>query len=123
ECVRVFRERMGKFKARFVQGSGRLDALSPLAVLDRGYSIVHKIPEEKLVKDTNSLDLGHLFPIPFPRAKRFGGSRERNEMKLARILGIAIALLPFFESYSFGRPAAKTSATKPIEIAQGDIVE
>ena len=44
-------------------------------------------------------------------------------MKLARILGIAIALLPVFDSYSFGRPAAKTSATKPIEISQGDIVE
>jgi murein DD-endopeptidase MepM/ murein hydrolase activator NlpD len=44
-------------------------------------------------------------------------------MKLARILGIGIALLPVFDSYSFGRPAAKTSATKPIEIFQGDIVE
>ena len=44
-------------------------------------------------------------------------------MKLARILGIGIALLPVFDSYSFGRPAAKTSATKPIEISQGDIVE
>ncbi|HVH91103.1 MAG TPA: hypothetical protein VM783_06945, partial [Candidatus Acidoferrum sp.] len=44
-------------------------------------------------------------------------------MKLVRILGIGIALLPVFDSYSFGRPAAKTSATKPIEISQGDIVE
>jgi hypothetical protein len=44
-------------------------------------------------------------------------------MKLVRILGIAIALLPLFDDYSFGRPAAKASGTKPIEIFQGDIVE
>jgi len=44
-------------------------------------------------------------------------------MKLARILGIAIALLPLFDGYSFGRPAVKASGTKPTEIFQGDIVE
>ena len=44
-------------------------------------------------------------------------------MKLVRILGIAIALLPFFDGYSSGRSAAKTSGTKPTEIFQGDIVE
>jgi Peptidase family M23 len=44
-------------------------------------------------------------------------------MKLARILGIAIALLLFLDGYSFGRPAGKGSGTKPTEIFQGDIVE
>jgi murein DD-endopeptidase MepM/ murein hydrolase activator NlpD len=44
-------------------------------------------------------------------------------MKLARVLGIAIALLPLFDGYSFGRPAAKASGTKPTEIFQGDIAE
>jgi murein DD-endopeptidase MepM/ murein hydrolase activator NlpD len=44
-------------------------------------------------------------------------------MKLVRILGIAIALLPLFDGYSFGRPAGKLAAPNTIEIFQGEIVE
>jgi len=44
-------------------------------------------------------------------------------MKLARILAIAMALLPLLDGYSFGRPATKASGTKSTEIFQGDIVE
>ena len=69
DLVRRFRDRMRQVKDRFVQGGGRLDALSPLAVLDRGYSIVHKIPEEKLVKDTTSLDLGDFLRVTFAKGK------------------------------------------------------
>ena len=60
---------MRQVKDRFVQEGGRLDALSPLAVLDRGYSIVHKIPEEKLVKDTTSLDIGDFLRVTFAKGK------------------------------------------------------
>ena len=69
DLLRRFRDRMRQVKDRFVQGGGRLDALSPLAVLDRGYSIVHKIPEEKLVKDTTSLDLGDFLRVTFAKGK------------------------------------------------------
>nr|NIT14655.1 hypothetical protein [Candidatus Dadabacteria bacterium] len=35
--------------------SSRLDALSPLKVLDRGYSITQKLPENKVIKDSKDL--------------------------------------------------------------------
>ena len=44
-------------------------------------------------------------------------------MTIARVLGIALALLLLFDGRSFGRPAAKVPATKPLEVFQGDIVE
>jgi murein DD-endopeptidase MepM/ murein hydrolase activator NlpD len=44
-------------------------------------------------------------------------------MKLARIMAITIALLSLLAGYSFGRPVAKASGTKPTELFQGDIVE
>jgi len=69
DLVRRCRDRIRQLKNRLVQGGGRLDALSPLAVLDRGYSIVHKIPEEKLVKDTTSLDLGDFLRVTFAKGK------------------------------------------------------
>ena len=69
DLVRRWRDRIRQFKDRLVQGGGRLDALSPLAVLDRGYSIAHKIPEEKLVKDTASLDVGDFLRVTFAKGK------------------------------------------------------
>jgi len=69
DLVRRWRDRIRQLKDRLVQGGGRLDALSPLAVLDRGYSIAHKIPEEKLVKDTASLDIGDFLRVTFAKGK------------------------------------------------------
>src|SRR5262245_9024321 len=63
------------------------------------------------------------FALHLPRAKRSAEWNERNEMKLARILAIAMVLLPLLDGYSFGRPVTKASGTKPTEIFQGDIVE
>ena len=69
DLVRRLRDRVRQLKDRLVQEGGRLDALSPLAVLDRGYSIAHKIPEEKLVKDTASLDVGDFLRVTFAKGK------------------------------------------------------
>lgn len=69
DLLRRFRDRLRQFKDRLVQGGGRLDALSPLAVLDRGYSIAHKIPEEKIIKDAGSLAIGDLLRLTFARGK------------------------------------------------------
>jgi exodeoxyribonuclease VII large subunit len=69
DLVRRWRDRIRQLKDRLVQIGGRLDALSPLAVLDRGYSIAHKIPDEKLVKDTAALDIGDILRVTFAKGK------------------------------------------------------
>jgi exodeoxyribonuclease VII large subunit len=46
-----------------------LGALSPLAVLDRGYSITHKLPDERIVKDAASLAIDDRVRITFALGK------------------------------------------------------
>ena len=67
--VRRFQDRLRLMKDRLAQGSGQLGALSPLAVLDRGYSITHKMPEETIVKDAAALTSGDQVRITFARGK------------------------------------------------------
>jgi exodeoxyribonuclease VII large subunit len=69
DLVRSFRDRLRRLKDQLAQESGRLDALSPLAVLQRGYSIAHKMPEEKIVKDADSLAIGDLLRVTFAKGK------------------------------------------------------
>ena len=69
DLVRCLRNRMRQLKDPLVQRAGRLDALSPLAVLDRGYSLAHKIPEGKLVKDIAFLDIGDFLRVTFAKGK------------------------------------------------------
>ncbi len=40
---------------KFSTSVGRLNALSPLAVLERGYSVCYKLPEKKIIKIASSL--------------------------------------------------------------------
>jgi len=42
-------------KQNFSTAVGRLNALSPLAVLERGYSVCYKLPEKRIVKIAGSL--------------------------------------------------------------------
>lgn len=69
DLVRRFQDRLRQSKDRLARVAGRLDALSPLAVLDRGYSIAHKIPEERIVKDSSSLSVGDLLRITFAKGR------------------------------------------------------
>lgn len=69
DLLRRFRDRVRQLKDQLVQGGRRLDALSPLAVLDRGYSIAHKIPEEKIIKDADALAIGDLLRVTFAKGK------------------------------------------------------
>jgi len=69
DLVRCFQARCRQLKDRLGQGGGRLNALSPLAVLDRGYSIAHKMPEETIVKDAAFLDIGDLLRVTFAKGK------------------------------------------------------
>jgi exodeoxyribonuclease VII large subunit len=56
-------------KDRLNQEAGRLNALSPLAVLERGYSITHKLPDEHIVKDAAALSAGDRVRITFGSGK------------------------------------------------------
>lgn len=63
DLQRRFMDRICRLRERLAHGSGRLSALSPLAVLDRGYSITHKLPEGSIVKTSASLQIGDLVRI------------------------------------------------------------
>ena len=69
DLLRRFQEKLRQFKDRLAQGAGRLGALSPLAVLERGYSITHKLPDERIVKDGAELALGDRLRITFAQGK------------------------------------------------------
>ncbi|MFQ5902956.1 MAG: exodeoxyribonuclease VII large subunit [Candidatus Binatia bacterium] len=66
---RRFQDRLDRLKDRLTHGAGRLGGLSPLAVLERGYSIAYKMPEGLIVKDTTSVTIGDLLRITFARGK------------------------------------------------------
>ena len=67
--VRRCQERLRKCRDHLARQSGRLEALSPLAVLERGYSIAHKLPEERIVKEAANLAEGDLLRISFASGK------------------------------------------------------
>jgi exodeoxyribonuclease VII large subunit len=69
DLQRRFLGRLNQFKERLGHEGSRLNALSPLAVLDRGYSITHKMPDEVIVKSADSLDVGDMVRITLAQGK------------------------------------------------------
>ena len=69
DLLRRFQDRLRQLKERLATNTGRLDALSPLAVLERGYSIAHKLPEEQIVKNADALGRGDRLRIRFAHGK------------------------------------------------------
>jgi exodeoxyribonuclease VII large subunit len=69
DLQRRFLDRLNYFKERLAHESSRLGALSPLAVLDRGYSITHKVPDESIVKSAGVLEIGDLVRITLAQGK------------------------------------------------------
>ena len=64
---RRFQNRLVRLKDRLAHAAGRLGVLSPLAVLERGYSIVHKMPEGHVVRDSASIAVGDTLRLTFAR--------------------------------------------------------
>jgi exodeoxyribonuclease VII large subunit len=78
DLLRRFQEKLRRFKDRLAQGAGRLGALSPLAVLDRGYSITHKLPDERIIKDSASLQIGDRVRVTFAQGKALCRVEEKE---------------------------------------------
>lgn len=78
DLFRCFHKRLNEFKAQLAHQTGRLNALSPLAVLDRGYSIAHQWPQGTIVKDTAVLNVGDRLRITFARGKSLCRVEEKD---------------------------------------------
>ena len=75
---RRFRDSLERFKDRLNHGGERLNSLSPLAVLERGYSIAHKIPEGAIVRDSASIEVGDHLGITFAHGKSLCRVEEKE---------------------------------------------
>ncbi|MGN6735823.1 MAG: exodeoxyribonuclease VII large subunit [Candidatus Binatia bacterium] len=69
DLLRRFQERLRQNQNRLSECAARLNALSPLEVLDRGYAIAHKLPEEQIVKRADALTVGDRIRITFSQGK------------------------------------------------------
>jgi exodeoxyribonuclease VII large subunit len=69
KLVRCLQHHLRQLRDPLAHASGRLAALSPLAVLDRGYSIAHKLPDETIIKNGASLKIGDQLRITFAKGK------------------------------------------------------
>jgi exodeoxyribonuclease VII large subunit len=78
DLLRCFHKRLSEFKAQLAHQTGRLNALSPLAVLDRGYSIAHQLPQGAIVKDTAVLNVGDRLRITFAKGKSVCRVEEKD---------------------------------------------
>jgi exodeoxyribonuclease VII large subunit len=78
DLVRRFRDRLRRCRDKLARTTGRLEALSPLACLERGYSITHKLPEERIVKDAATLNVGDRLRITFTAGKALCRVEEKE---------------------------------------------
>ena len=69
DLLRCAQEQLRQRRNRLSECAARLSALSPLAVLDRGYAIAHKLPEERIIKSADNLAIGDLIRVTFSAGK------------------------------------------------------
>ncbi len=69
EFVHYTQTRLDSSASELANLSGNLDALSPLKVLDRGYSITQKLPSMETIKNSKKLKKGDEILINFHKGK------------------------------------------------------
>jgi exodeoxyribonuclease VII large subunit len=69
DLLSCFNKHLRELKGRVGREAGRLNALSPLAVLERGYSIAHRLSDETIVKDAASLQVGDSLRVTFAKGR------------------------------------------------------
>ena len=77
-AVRAFDHGIGGQVATYRGLMGRLDALSPLAALHRGFSVCRRMPEAVVVTDSAALDVGDRMAIRFEHGKAVCLVEERS---------------------------------------------
>jgi exodeoxyribonuclease VII large subunit len=58
--------------------TGKLDALSPLAILDRGYSICSRLPEGEIVRSVRDIAIGDALRILFSDGEAVSEVKEKK---------------------------------------------
>ena len=61
--------------------TGKLDALSPLAILERGYSICSKLPEGKIVRSVEEISIGDALKVLFTDGEAISEVKEKGAKK------------------------------------------
>lgn len=79
ELLYLFKNKLDNASLEFSALTGKLDALSPLKVMERGFSITYKLPSRKTVTDAGKLKSGDRVLINFARGKATCSVDETEE--------------------------------------------
>lgn len=72
EALRVFSQKaLSPFERRFQIATAKLDSISPLKVLSRGYSLVTREKDQKLVSDSDQIVAGETLTLEFRNRQRY----------------------------------------------------
>lgn len=69
EFLYTFKAKLDSATSELANLAGNLDAISPLKVLDRGYSITQKLPKKLIIKDSSKLKKGDEVLISFSKGQ------------------------------------------------------
>lgn len=78
QLVNLFTSRFQKAGQQFINLTGKLDALSPLKVLDRGFSLTYK--DHKLIKNAAELKPNDQVKITFARGSALAEIKELHDV-------------------------------------------
>jgi exodeoxyribonuclease VII large subunit len=63
----------------------RLDSVSPLSVLKRGYAVCRTYPEEKVLKDSRKVSIGEFVKVQLSKGKLLCNIKGRENEKQTKV--------------------------------------